>query len=51
MTGLRKVAARMGRKAVMSLPALVLLAGTGVLLPLATTAADASPAGWSSTGI
>jgi hypothetical protein len=43
MTGVGKVAARMGRKALMSLPAVVLAAGTGALMPLATTAADASP--------
>jgi hypothetical protein len=42
MTRERKVAARMGRKALMSLPAVVLAAGTGALLPLSTTAADAS---------
>jgi hypothetical protein len=33
----------MGRKALMSLPALVLLAGSGLLLPLGTAAADAAP--------
>jgi hypothetical protein len=33
----------MGRKALMWLPAVVLVAGTGVLLPLGTSAADASP--------
>ena len=43
MTGAGKVAARMGRKALMWLPAVVLVAGTGVLLPLGTAAADASP--------
>lgn len=43
MTGMGKVAARMGRKALISLPAVVLVAGTGALLPLGTTAADASP--------
>jgi hypothetical protein len=43
MTGAGKVAARMGRKALKSLPAVVLVAGTGALLPLGTTAADASP--------
>lgn len=43
MTGAGKVAARMGRKALMWLPAVVLVAGTGVLLPLGTSAADASP--------
>ena len=43
MTGAGKVAARMGRKALMWLPAVVLVAGTGVLSPLGTSAADASP--------
>jgi hypothetical protein len=43
MTGMGKVAARMGRKALMSLPALVVLAGSGLLLPLGTAAADAAP--------
>jgi len=43
MTVVGKVAARMGRKALMSLPAVVLVAGTGALLPLGTSAADASP--------
>ena len=43
MSGVGKVAARMGRKALMSLPAVVLVAGTGALLPLGTAAADASP--------
>jgi hypothetical protein len=43
MTGVRKATARMGRKALISLPALVLLASTSALLPFATTAADASP--------
>ncbi|HXA11083.1 MAG TPA: hypothetical protein VNW93_02625, partial [Mycobacterium sp.] len=43
MTGAGKVAARMGRKVLMWLPAVVLVAGTGVLLPLGTSAADASP--------
>ena len=44
MIGVGKVAARMGRKTLMSLPALVLVAGTGALLPLGTAAAYASPA-------
>ena len=43
MTGVRKFAAQMGRKALKSLPAVVLVAGTGALLPLGTAAADASP--------
>ena len=43
MTRAGKVAARMGRKALMSLPAVVLVAGTCALLPLGTAAADASP--------
>ena len=43
MTRVGKVAARMGRKALMSLPAVVLVAGTGALLPLGTAVADASP--------
>jgi hypothetical protein len=43
MTGERKVAARMGRRALMSLPAVVLAAGTGALLPAGTAAAAASP--------
>ena len=42
MTGAGKVAARMGRKALMSLPAMILIAGTGALLPLGTAAAEAS---------
>ena len=42
MTGVGKVAARMGRRALMSLPAVILVAGTGALLPLGATAADAS---------
>jgi len=33
----------MGRKALVSLPAVVLVAGTGTLLPLGATVADASP--------
>ena len=43
MTGVRKFAAQMGRKALKSLPAVVLVAGTGALLPLGTAAANASP--------
>ena len=43
MTGVRKFAAQMGRKALKSLPAVVLVAGTGALFPLGTAAADASP--------
>ena len=43
MTVVGKIAARMGRKALMSLPAVVLVAGTGALWPLGTSAADASP--------
>lgn len=43
MTGERKVAARMGRRALMSLPAVALAAGTGALLPAGTAAAAASP--------
>ena len=43
MTGAGKVAARTGRKALMSLSAVVLVAGAGSLLPLSTAAADASP--------
>src|ERR1035438_8559530 len=43
MTRVGKVVARMGRKALMSLPAVVLVAGTGALLPLGTAVADASP--------
>ena len=39
MTGVRKVRVRMGRKALMSLPAVVLAAGTGALLPVSTAAA------------
>ncbi len=42
MTGIGKVAARMGRRALMSLPAVILVAGTGALLPLGAAAADAS---------
>ena len=42
MTGVGKIAAQMGRKALMSLPAVVLVAGTGALLPLGTAAANAS---------
>ncbi len=43
MTEAGRVAARMGRKALMALPAVLLVAGTGVLLPLGTAAADALP--------
>ena len=43
MTGVRKFAAQMGRKTLKSLPAVVLVAGTGALLPLGTAAANASP--------
>ena len=38
MIGMGKVAARIGRKALISLPAMVLIAGTGALLPLGTAA-------------
>jgi len=47
MTGAGKIAARMGRKALMWLPAVVLVAGTGALLPLGTAAASTS---WSHGG-
>ncbi len=40
MIGVGKVAARMGRKALKSLPAVVLVAGSGALLPLGGAAAD-----------
>jgi hypothetical protein len=43
VTGTGKVTARMGRKALMSLPAVALVAGTVALLPLGMAAADASP--------
>ena len=43
MTEVGKVVARMGRRVLMSLPAVVLIAGTGALLPLGTAAANASP--------
>jgi len=43
MTGLRKIAAQIGRQALKSWPAVVLVAGTGALLPLGTAAANASP--------
>jgi len=43
MTGAGRVAARMGRKALMSLSAVVLVAGAGSLLPFGTAAAGASP--------
>lgn len=42
MPGEKNVAARIGRRALMSLPALVLVAGTGGLSSAGTTAADAS---------
>jgi hypothetical protein len=44
MTGVGKVAARMGRKALMWPAAVALAAGTGALLPVATAAAATSPA-------
>lgn len=43
MTEMGKIAARMGRRVLMSLPAVVLAAGTAALLPLGTAAANASP--------
>ena len=43
MTGVERIVARTGRKALMSLPAVVLVAGTCALLPLGTAAANASP--------
>ena len=43
MTEVGKVAARMGRRVLMSLPAVALIAGTSALLPLGTAAANASP--------
>ena len=42
MTGLGKIAVQVGRKALKSLPAVVLVAGTGALFPLGTAAANAS---------
>jgi Right handed beta helix region len=42
MTGAGKIAAQMGRKALMWVPAVVLAAGTGALLPLGTAAASTS---------
>jgi Right handed beta helix region len=42
MTGAGKIAAHMGRRALMWLPALILAAGTGALLPLGTAAASTS---------
>ena len=42
MTGAGKIAAKMGRKALMWLSAVVLVAGTGALLPLGATAASAA---------
>lgn len=44
MTGMGKAAARMGRKALICVPAVVLVAGAGVLSPLGTAAAGASSA-------
>jgi hypothetical protein len=44
MTGGGKVAARLARRALMSLPAVVLAAGTGAVLPLGAAVASASPA-------
>ena len=43
MTGVGKIAAQKGRKALMWWPAVVLVAGTGALLPLGAAAANASP--------
>ena len=43
MTGQTRVAPRIGRKALMSLTAVVLAAGTGALLPIGAAAAAASP--------
>jgi hypothetical protein len=43
MTEVGEVAARMGRRVLMSVPAVVLIAGTTALLPLGTAAANASP--------
>lgn len=43
MTDVGRIAARMGRRVLMSLPAVVLVAGTCALLPLGAAAADASP--------
>ena len=43
MTGVGKIAAQIGRKVLMSSPAVVLVAGTGALLPLGAAAANASP--------
>jgi hypothetical protein len=44
MTEEKNVAARIGQRALMSLPVVALVAGTGGLLPAGTAAADASPA-------
>ncbi len=44
MTGVGKIAAQMGRKALMWFPAVVLVAGTGALVSVGTAAASASPA-------
>ena len=43
MTGVGKIMAQKGRKALMWWPAVVLVAGTGALLPLGAAAANASP--------
>jgi nitrous oxidase accessory protein NosD len=43
MTGAGKITAQMGRKVLMSLPAVALVAGTGALLPLGAAVASASP--------
>jgi hypothetical protein len=42
MAGVGKIAAQMGRKALMYVPAVVLIAGTGALLPLSTASASVS---------
>jgi hypothetical protein len=44
MTGIRKLIPRMGRRALLSLPAVVLVAGIGAMVPLGGAAANASPA-------
>jgi len=43
MTEVGRVVARMGRRVLMSLPVVVLIAGTSALLPLGAAAANASP--------
>jgi hypothetical protein len=43
MTGAGKIAGQMGRRALMLLPAVVLVAGTAALLPLGAAAASAAP--------